>query len=134
MPDPETPEDGIDPRNRLEALDRAVKAALDKRAADQAAADAREARAKQAQAGGAAWRMISNLVLATVLVAAAGYGLDRLFGTTPLGLVSGVFIGFAAGVWMAYQASARLQASQDPPAAGLAPVAKEEEGPDGDLR
>lgn len=134
MPDPEVPEDGVDPRNRLEALDRAVKAALDKRAANQAAADAREARAKQVQAGGAAWRMISNLVLATILVAAAGYGLDRLFDTTPLGLVLGMFLGFAAGVWMAYRASARLQASQDQPAAGLAPVAKKEEGPDGDLR
>lgn len=141
MPDPEMPENGSDPRDRLEALDRAVKDALGKRAAEQAAADARELRAKQAQAGGAAWRTLSQLVLATTLVALAGYGVDQAFGTGPGGLLVGLLLGFAAGMWMVARSALRLQAGQKPDASaqGSAPESAPgsdapTEGRDGDLR
>lgn len=133
MPDPEMPEDGSDPRDRLKALDRAVKDALDKRAAEQAAAEARELRAKQAQAGGAAWRTLSQLVLATTLVALAGYGVDQAFGTGPGGLLVGLFLGFGAGMWMAARTALRPQAEQKQDASTPGSDAPTE-GRDGDLR
>jgi ATP synthase protein I len=118
MPDADSPEDGADPRDRLEALDRAVKGALDQRAAEQREAEAREVRARQAQAGGSAWRIASNLVLAPTLLGIVGYGLDQAAGSGPWGLLTGLVLGFASGVWMAYRASMRMQAQEDKAAGG----------------
>ena len=113
MPDADSPEEGADPRDRLDALDRAVKDALDKRAAEQREADARALQARQAQAGGSAWRMASNLVLAPTVAGVAGYLIDEASGSGPWGLLVGLVVGFACGVWMAYRASKQLQAQED---------------------
>lgn len=133
MPEPETPDNGLESRDRLEALDRAVKDALNKRAAVQAEADARDARAQQARAGGAAWRTLSQLVLATTLLALAGYGLDMAIGSGPWGLLAGLFVGFGAGMWMAARGAARQQASANQKAQGIDAPAQQE-GQNGDLR
>lgn len=45
-----------------------------------------------------AWRMVVDLVVGTGLGAAAGYGLDVLFGTMPLFLAALTLLGFAGGV------------------------------------
>lgn len=39
-----------------------------------------------------------SLVLAVVMGAAAGYGIDRWFGTTPWGFLVGFFLGVVAGM------------------------------------
>ncbi len=133
MPEADSPEDGANPRDRLEAVDRAVKDALDQRAAAQREADARELQARQTRAGGAAWRTLSQLVLATTLMALVGYGADIALGSSPWGLLAGLFIGFGAGMWMATQSAVQSQAQTDQQAGGdHAPA--QEEGRDGDLR
>jgi ATP synthase protein I len=48
--------------------------------------------------GSLAWRMVSELVVGTLLGLAIGFGLDALFGTRPLFLVVFALLGLAAGV------------------------------------
>jgi len=48
--------------------------------------------------GEVAWRMIIELCTGLVLGLAIGYGLDVLFGTLPIFLITFCGIGFAAGV------------------------------------
>ncbi|MDE0534530.1 MAG: AtpZ/AtpI family protein [Albidovulum sp.] len=45
-----------------------------------------------------AWRMVFDLVAGIGVGAACGFGLDSLFGTTPVLLVVMTLLGFAAGV------------------------------------
>ncbi len=45
-----------------------------------------------------AWRMVIELVAGLLIGFGIGYGLDRLFGTTPVFLVPFTLLGFAAGV------------------------------------
>lgn len=49
----------------------------------------------QAQHG---WRMVSELVAGIVIGFAMGYGLDLLFGSTPIMMVVFLLLGFMAGV------------------------------------
>ena len=41
---------------------------------------------------------------------AAGFIVDRIFRTTPWGLVGGVLLGFALSIWMANRTANRLMA------------------------
>lgn len=52
------------------------------------------------RAAGAAYA----LPVAMVLGSAAGYGLDQWLGTLPLGLILGILLGFAGGLYNLYQA------------------------------
>ena len=45
-----------------------------------------------------AWRMVVDLVAGVGIGAAMGFGLDALFGTTPLMLATLTLLGFAGGV------------------------------------
>ena len=45
-----------------------------------------------------AFRLASEFVAAVVVGAAIGWGLDRLAGTTPWGMIGFLLLGFAAGV------------------------------------
>lgn len=127
MPNGKTPEEGSDPRDRLEALDRAVKDALDRREAEDRKAAEREAQVRVARREGAAWRVVIDLVAATALFSAIGFGLDRVLDTTPFGLIVGLFTGFALGMWRAAKSALRLQAQANadqqptPPPDGEAP-------------
>jgi ATP synthase protein I len=47
---------------------------------------------------GRAFRVGSELLAALAVGTFLGWGLDRVFGTTPWILLAGIFIGFAAGV------------------------------------
>lgn len=110
----ESPEDGEGQRDRFDAVERGLKAALERREAQAQRAEQRERQAQASRSGGSAWRMVSNLVLATVLVSLAGYGVDALLDTSPFGLLGGLFLGFAAGLWMAARSAAAMQrAAQD---------------------
>ena len=48
----------------------------------------------------AAYGLIGAMLAGTAL----GYGFDRLFGTSPVGLILGSLFGFAAGLYGIYQA------------------------------
>lgn len=50
------------------------------------------------RAMGTGFRLGSELLAAMIVGPLLGLGLDRLAGTSPWGLVGGVFLGFAAGV------------------------------------
>ncbi|MBU6372528.1 MAG: AtpZ/AtpI family protein [Alphaproteobacteria bacterium] len=100
------------------ALDQGVKTALAKREAEAKNRADRAEKAAAARTAGAAWRIMIDLVAAVAVVGVIGYGADRLFGTLPLGLLAGLFLGFAIGMWRAGTAATRLSAQSAPPAAG----------------
>ncbi len=69
-----------------------------------------------------------EFIVGMAVLGAAGYGLDRLFGTNPVLFVAFMvlaFIGQTARLWYAYDAAMRRHESQLP---GHAPVARSEGG------
>ena len=91
---------------REEALKR-----LDERAA---ALGARTQRPTASHAGeqaiGQAYRIIAELLGGVLVGLAAGFIVDRVFKTTPWGLIGGVLLGFALSIWMARRTANRLMA------------------------
>lgn len=76
-----------------------------------------------------AWRMVIELVAGLGIGFGMGYGLDSLFGTTPILLVLFTFLGFAAGIKTMMRSAAEIQAKQvadeatdDNPAARAVPA------------
>lgn len=68
---------------------------------DAARGDPAVAKATPAGSGqgmGKAFRLSSELLAALIVGTLLGWGVDRLFGTLPWGLLIGVFVGFAAGL------------------------------------
>jgi ATP synthase protein I len=124
MPDRNAPEDGANPQNpddapgksRPTGFDARLKAAQDREAARRAADEALEAKAVAGRATASAWRIMFDLVVATTVVAALGYGVDAALGWSPFGLLAGLFLGFAIGMWMAVRTAAALQRQAQPPA------------------
>lgn len=108
MPD-ETPDQEPHPDRRLADLDRRVSNALEKQEAIRTADAQREARAQAARASGAAWRIMVDLVAATLVVAGMGWGIDALTGASPWGLTAGLFLGFAVGMWLAVRRAGAIQ-------------------------
>lgn len=78
-----------------------------------------------------AWRMVVELVAGLAIGFGVGYGLDRLFGTTPIMLVIFIFLGFAAGVKTMLRTAAEM--GQAPPA-GTAKDSMPDDDPDDDER
>jgi ATP synthase protein I len=62
------------------------------------------------QAVSQAYRIIAELIGGVLVGLAAGFIVDRIFGTTPWGLVGGVLLGLALSVHMARQTANRLMA------------------------
>jgi ATP synthase protein I len=91
---------------RAEALRR-----LDERAA---ALDARTQRPTGQHAGeqaiGQAYKIIAELLGGVIVGLALGFLADRVFRTTPWGLIGGVLLGFALSIWMARRTANRLMA------------------------
>jgi ATP synthase protein I len=77
---------------KLEELDRRIRAARGDRTPPRGKQGAKFA------ATGMAWRMTLELVVAAMVGAAMGWGLDALFGTLPLFLIVFILLGFAAGI------------------------------------
>ena len=71
-------------------------------------------RAGTGQGMGKAFRLSSELLAGLAVGLVLGWGFDRLLGTSPWGLVGGIFIGFAAGVINVSRAM--QQPDGDPPA------------------
>lgn len=103
-------------RERLSALEKRIAAAKE------AAEGPRRAHQKedysQAQL---AWRMVIELVAGLTIGFGIGYGLDTLFGTTPIFLVLFIFAGLAAGV------KTMLRSAKDVQERTAATAAKREE-------
>lgn len=62
------------------------------------------------QAVGQAYRIIAELIGGVLIGLAFGFLADRVFRTTPWGLISGVLLGFALSIWMARRTANRLMA------------------------
>ncbi len=56
-----------------------------------------------------AWRMVIELVVAVMVGAAMGWGLDSLFGSLPLFLIVFVLLGFASGVRLMLRSAEDMQ-------------------------
>ncbi len=54
---------------------------------------------------GVAFRLGTEMTVATLLGAGIGYGADQFFGTKPWGIVAGVIFGGAAGMLNVYRAA-----------------------------
>lgn len=64
-----------------------------------------------------AYRIIAELLGGVAIGLAAGFGVDRMVGTTPWGVVGGVLLGFTLSIYMARRTANRLMAQAK--AAGL---------------
>lgn len=88
--------------------------------------------APHGQAVNQAYRIIAELIGGVVVGLVIGFGVDRLLGTNPWGLLVGVLLGFALSVYLARRTANRLMAlaQAEQAAAGApkaAPVVNEEE-------
>ncbi len=62
------------------------------------------------QAVSQAYRIIAELIGGVLVGLAAGFIVDRVFNTTPWGLIAGVLLGFLLSIWMARRTANRLMA------------------------
>lgn len=60
-----------------------------------------------------AFRLGTELTVATVIGGLLGYGLDKFFGTRPWGLVAGVVFGSAAGCLMVYRVAMTISTEDE---------------------
>lgn len=60
---------------------------------------------------GMAWRLSTELVVAVLVGAGLGFGLDKLFNTQPWILVVGLGFGFATGIRSVMRTAARMDAA-----------------------
>lgn len=79
-------------------------------AGKQAEISAEEDRAMQSRGMAMGLRMSSELVAAILVGGLVGYGLDKLFGTTPWLFLLFFFLGFAAGIMNVTRAFKSMQA------------------------
>ncbi len=59
---------------------------------------------------GMAWRLSTELVVAVLVGAGLGYGLDHLFGTRPWLLLIGLGFGIAAGFMSVFRVAGKMEA------------------------
>jgi len=59
---------------------------------------------------GMAWRLSTELVVAVLVGAGLGYGLDTLFGTKPWFMLAGLGFGFAAGIKSVLRVAEKMDA------------------------
>ncbi len=77
-------------------------------------------RSRESGSGGyaQAFRMSSEFIAGVVVGAVLGWGLDRLAGTSPWGLIVFLLLGFGAGVLNVLRAAGGMTASGPPDSAG----------------
>ena len=97
----------LPPESREEAIARLAKAASD--------LEARTTRHPSAEAAGhaaasQAWKIIADLLGGVFVGLALGWAVDHFAGTSPVGIIGGVLLGFAVSVWMAWRTAQRLMA------------------------
>ena len=95
------------PESREEAIAR-----LSKSASDLEARTTRQLSHEAAgqKAAGQAWKIIADLFGGVFVGLALGFGIDYFAGTSPVGIIGGVLLGFAVSVWMAWRTAQRLMA------------------------
>ena len=71
------------------------------------------------KAAGQAWKIIADLFGGVLVGIALGFGVDYVAGTSPVGIIGGVLVGFAISVWMAWRTAKRIQAEAE--ASGVRP-------------
>lgn len=96
-----------EPESREEAIARLQKSAsdLEARTTPEPSFEA----AGQAAAS-QAWKIIADLLGGVFVGLAIGWAVDHFAGTTPVGIISGVLLGFALSIWMAWRTAQRLMA------------------------
>ena len=62
------------------------------------------------QVSGQAYKIIAELLGGVFVGLGLGFGVDRLFGTSPWGILVGVLAGFALAIYMARRTANRLMA------------------------
>ena len=97
----------LEPESREEAIARLTKSASDLKA--------RTTRHPSAEAAGhaaasQAWKIVADLLGGVFVGLALGWPVDHFAGTSPVGIISGVLLGFAVSVWMAWRTAQRLMA------------------------
>lgn len=97
----------LEPESREEAIARLQKSAsqLEARQETQLAHELAGQRA-----AGQAWKIIADLFGGVFVGLALGFGVDYFAGTRPVGIISGVLLGFAVSVWMAWRTAQRIMA------------------------
>jgi ATP synthase protein I len=97
----------LEPESREEAIAR-----LNKSASDLEARTTPKISQEMAghAAAGQAWKIIADLFGGVFVGLAIGFGIDHFAGTTPVGIIGGVLLGFAVSVWMAWRTAQRLMA------------------------
>lgn len=80
---------------------------LDRRIATAEAEQARRVSGEAHRALAQGYRFLAEVVGGVLMGAALGWGIDRLAGTAPLGLVSGLLVGSGISIFVAVQAAAR---------------------------
>ena len=73
------------------------------------------------RAAGQAWKIIADLLGGVLVGLAIGWAVDHFASTTPVGIISGVLLGFALSIWMAWRTAKRIQAEAEK--AGVQPQA-----------
>lgn len=91
---------------KLDELDRRIRAAREAQAPKRGKAGDKFTMASMA------WRMTLELVVAGLVGAAMGWGLDELFGTMPVFLIVFILLGFAAGIRTVMRSAEELQKKQ----------------------
>ena len=91
---------------KLDELDRRIRAAREAQAPKPGKAG------DKFTAADMAWRMTLEMVVAGMVGAAMGWGLDALFGTLPIFLIVFILLGFAAGIRMVMRSARELQNKQ----------------------
>ncbi|RPE67204.1 ATP synthase protein I [Pacificibacter maritimus] len=104
--------DPHDPK-RLEALDARLEALKQAQAPKSSRGEEHFSQANMA------WRMVIELVAGLLIGFGMGWGLDKLFGTTPIFIVLMVGFGLAAGVKTMMRTAATIQAEQEAEASKL---------------
>jgi len=97
----------LEPESREEAIARLTKSASDLKA--------RTTRHPSAEAAGhaaasQAWKIVADLLGGVFVGLALGWAVDHFAGTSPVGIIGGVLLGFAISVWMAWRTAQRLMA------------------------
>jgi ATP synthase protein I len=79
-----------------------------------------------------AYKIIAELIGGVLVGLGLGFGADRLFGTTPWGIIGGVLLGFALSIYMARRTANRLMAQAKAQGVTAKAVPFEEAGEDED--
>ncbi len=106
------------PESREEAIARLQKSASDLEARSESTLAQELAGQK---AAGEAWKIIADLFGGVLIGLAIGWAVDHFANTSPVGIISGVLLGFALSVWMAWRTAQRIQAEAQK--AGVQPQA-----------